>query len=223
MLSDEDRKFISKDMKISLESIESKLIESAVSAYRREIESAIAFFIQCIRKHNEAGNRCYDDFEDTPAEKEITQYYCERCEAFGETEAKYVLDSIWHAFCSFAYNGLHQLFTRQENEAWYPKIILDSELKPNDIDTLPEVVTIYRGTDKSEYISSKFGQSWTTKEEVAIDFAYRHYENQPWFEKENRIVLVTQYPRCHLYYSYQSCEYEVAVDTSKIGEVRKHT
>ena len=52
MLSDEDRKFISKDMKISLESIESKLIESAVSAYRREIELKVVFFVQFVtEKH----------------------------------------------------------------------------------------------------------------------------------------------------------------------------
>ncbi|WP_414886497.1 hypothetical protein [Pseudomonas chlororaphis] len=158
-------------------------------------------------------------FEDSPAECAINQRCNELSEIIGDVEVNAILDSIRHAFCSFAYNGVHQLFTRQENEAWYPKVILDCELKPNNIGSLPEVVTLYRGTDILELEQSSFGQSWTTKEHVAREFAYKHYVSQNWFKKENRIVLKTEYPRRFVYYANQAPEYEVVINTNRIGKV----
>ncbi|TOF97028.1 hypothetical protein CGJ11_23165, partial [Vibrio parahaemolyticus] len=71
----------------------------------------------------------------------------------------------------FAYNGLHQLYTRQENESWHPKVVLTDVLEPNDIDTLPEEVILYRGCGHTEFDNQEFGQSWTTSEDRAKDFA----------------------------------------------------
>lgn len=220
MLSSEDQDFVSREMRISIESIESKLSEGFLSPYRHQFEAAISFFVNSIRMQEEIGYKISrDSFEDSPAESAINQYYIELSETIDNVKVNAVLDSIRHAFCSFAYGGLHQLFTRQENEAWYPKVILNCELKPNDIESLPDVVIIYRGTDASELKLSSFGQSWTTKVEVAREFAYKHYEGQGWFNKESRIVLKTEYLKCFVYYANQAPEYEVAIDTSKIGEV----
>lgn len=224
MLSSEDRDFISKEMKIVLESIDSKLSEDFLSPYRHHFEAAISFFITSIRTQNELGYKFdHISFEDSPAEKAINHHCNELSEIIDNAEASGILDSIRHAFCSFAYNGIHQLFTRQENEGWYPKVILDHEIKPNDIDSLPDVVILYRGADISEFEQSSFGQSWTTKEQVAREFAYVHYENQHWFKKADRIILKTKYPKRFVYYATQTPEFEVAIDTSKIGKVEKVT
>lgn len=219
MISQDDCEFISKKMKISLESINTKLKEDCLSIDRYKIESAISFFIQAITNQHASGYEFnFDTLEDSPAEIEINNYYSELHEEITTSEAKIALDSIRHAFASFAYNGLHQLFTHQENEYWYPKIILDCELKPNNIDSLPEIIIIYRGTDISEYNNSEYGQSWTTNEHVAREFAFTHYADQDWFTNENRIILKTSYPRNFVYYANLAPEYEVAIDTSKIGK-----
>ncbi|WP_019581780.1 hypothetical protein [Pseudomonas mandelii] len=224
MLSIEDQKFISEEMKISLKSIDSKFNECSLLPYKKQLEAAISFFIYSIRTQNKLGYKLEaSSYLDSPAEKEINKYYAELSEIFGETEATFVLDSLRHAFCSFAYNGLHQLFTCQENEAWYPKIILDEELKPNDINELPSVITLYRGTDIAEFNSRNYGQSWTTCKNLAHDFAFKHYAGQPWFKKSERIVLETKISKEYAYFSHQSCEFEVAIDTSKITCVKKTT
>lgn len=220
MLSPEDRDFVSNEMKISLESIDSKLSEGFLYSYRQKFETAISFFVSCIRMQEEVEYRIdRASFESSLAENAINQHYLDLSEKISDVEANAILDSIRHAFCSYAYNGLHQLFTRQENEVWYPKIILDCELKPNNIDLLPEIVVLYRGTDLAELKLSSFGQSWTTKVEVAREFAYKHYEGQNWFRKESRIILKTEYSKRFVYYANQAPEYEVAIDTSKIGKV----
>nr|WP_315438324.1 hypothetical protein [uncultured Pseudomonas sp.] len=224
MLSPEDQDFVSSEMKVSIESIDSKLSEGFLSSYRHKFEAAISFFVSCIREQEEVGYRTdHASFENSPAENAINQHYLCLSETIDSVEANAILDSIRHAFCSYAYNGLHQLFTRQENEVWYPKIILDCELKPNDIELLPEIVVLYRGADLAELKLLNFGQSWTTKVEVAREFAYKHYEGQDWFRKESRIILKTEYPKRFVYYASQAPEYEVAIDTSKIGKVERVT
>lgn len=224
MLSSEDQDFISKEMKIVLESIDSKLSEDFLSPYKYHFETAISLFIASIRAQNELGYK-FDNlsFEDSPAEKIINHHYIELSRTIDSAEVDGILDSLRHAFCSFACNGIHQLFTRQENEVWYPKVILDHEIEPNDIDSLPEMVTLYRGADVSEFEQSSFGQSWTTQEQVAREFAYVHYEGQSWFKRSNRIILKTEYPKRFVYYANKAPEFEVAIDTSKIGKVERAT
>lgn len=222
MLPREDRYFITNEMKLSLESIDLKLSEGFLSPYRKKFEASISLFVKYVRMQNELGYK-FDQysFEDSPAEKKINRHYIELSDSIDNVEADAILDSIRHAFCSFARGGIHQLFTHQENEVWYPKVILDSELHPNNIDSLPEIIVLYRGADISELKFLNFGQSWTTKEDVAREFAYRHYANQNWFVKENRIILKTEYARCFVYYANQAPEYEVAINTSKIGKVER--
>lgn len=221
-LSSKDRNFISREMKISLESIESKLNEDFLSPYRSRFEDAIAFFTNSIRKQSEQGYK-FDcsPFKDSPAKNEINDHYSKLCKEINDPSAEVVLDSIRHAFCSYAYNGIHELFTHQAKESWYPKVILDCVITPNHIDLLPKKVTLYRGTDISEFKKSMFGQSWTTKESVAHKFAYVHYKNQHWFKKVDRIILKTEYPRQFVYYASQEPEFEVAIDTSKISNVER--
>jgi len=213
---------MSSKMKIDLDSIDDKFIEKQILEYKEKLEEAITVFLMAIYNQIESGVS-YDihSCEDTDAEKHINSYAYALSDQFSSHAAKKVLDSLRHAFCSFSFNGLHQLFTRQENEVWYPKIILDEELKPNDIDTLPSNITLYRGTDITEFNTKNYGQSWTTCSKTAHDFAFKYYVGQPWFQGTERIVVKTKFPKEHVYFSNQSCEFEVVIDTGKINEVQK--
>jgi len=64
-----------------------------------------------------------------------------------------------------------------------------------------------------EYQLKEYGQAWSTSKVVAEAFAYQNYEGQPWFYEGNRLVLQANIYRSHLFYSQQSGEFEVAVNT----------
>ncbi|MDT9644609.1 hypothetical protein [Pseudomonas sp. JV245A] len=220
MLSIEDQNFISNEMSISLASISSKLSEHALFPYRDHLESAIAFFISSIRAQNKSGYLfCVGSFQLSPAQVQINNYSAELSENLADTEALPILDSLRHAFFSFARNGLHELFTCQENEEWYPKVILSKELRPNDISELPSLVTLYRGTDIAEHNSSSYGQSWTTCKEIAYFFAFEYYVGQPSFDVGKRVILKTKITKEHVYFSNQTGEFEVVIDVGKILHV----
>ena len=212
---------MSNKMKIDLDSLDRKLNEEQILEYKEQLEEAVTIFLSFIYKQNESGISYNNKLiiEDTDAENYINNYACVLSKKLSNDSAKKVLDSLRHAFCSFAFNGLHQLFTHQEREIWYPKIILDEELIPNDIHVLPSNITLYRGTNRTEFNTKHYGQSWSTCRQTAYNFAFKHYAAQPWFEETDRIILKTIFPKEYVYFSNQSCEFEVVIDTSKITDV----
>lgn len=220
MLSTEDQDFISNEMSISLASINSKLSEHALLPYRVHLESAIAFFIRSIQAQNKSGYLFGgSSLQSSPGQVQINNHSAELSEILAGTEAVPILDSLRYAFSLFARNGLYELFTCQENVGWYPKVILSKELRPNDISELPSLVTLYRGTDIAEHNSSSYGQSWTTRKEIAYLFAFKYYVGQPSFEISKRVILKTKIPKEHAYFSKQTGEFEVVIDVGKISHV----
>jgi len=206
-------------MKIDVSSISSKLNDPVLANFKDDFIKAIEYFIEEIIKFKASGKVSKtDSFEKNEAESAIDSY----AETLSNKILQ-VLDTLRHAFAAFAFNGLHQLYTRQENECWYPKIILDEVLTPNDIDSLPEVVRLYRGCGVNEYETGEYGQAWTTSIDRAKDFAYNHYQGQGWFNIDDRVVLETMYSRNNVLFSDQSVEFEVVVDASKLGKVNKYT
>lgn len=221
MLHHSDHEFIANNMKIIVSSIESKLNEKFFIKYRSQAVDAISKYISAIRKFEQSGVK-RDLCSANEAEIFIKSYYCDLVESIEDNEVKQVFDALRYSFACYAYNGLHQLYTRQENESWHPKIILTEILYPNDIDSLNEILTLYRGCDISELDNKDFGQAWTTSLSVAEAFAYTHYSGQEWFDTEKRVVLKTTYSKDHVLFSEQSVEYEVAIDTNKLGHVQRY-
>jgi hypothetical protein len=223
VFTDFDRDFMSKNMKIVVESIESKLNEPFFSEFKVVTTTAISEYIKAIKEF-EASSLCRDlaSFKDNQAEEFINAHYCAFAGEIVNSEVLQVLDALRHSFVCYAYNGLVQLYTRQENECWHPKIVLTEVLEPNDIDSLPEILTLYRGCDISELENLSFGQAWSTSLESAKKFAYTNYVAQKWFDENSRVVLETRYYRGHVLFSNQSIEYEVVVDVGKLGAVLKH-
>ena len=211
MLSESDLFFLKFEMCIVINSIYSKLSEENINPYQNDIENSISFFIKCIKD-----NPCNSIYE-CEAEKEIKKYFLTK--NYEEKDAKSVLDVLRYDFCSFARGGLRSLYLNQEKQNWSPQIIINKIIEPNSIDALPENIILYRGTSYSEFKHKNYGQSWTTNIKTANEFAYIHYQNQPWFDKKNRVVLKTNYSKSEVFYASDSYEYEVVINTETIKEV----
>lgn len=205
-LSQDSHQFLTNEMCIDTQDLTEKINSLGYGSHVRDICRMIEDFIISLNK---------DD-----AEEEIQRIFLKYEHLFDNEHAYAIIDPIRHAFAGFAYGGLHQLFTRQENEAWYPKVLLTKELKPNDIGTLGETVEIYRGCSMNEHMTHKYGQSWSTSKNVAEQFAYVHYQNQPWFNLQDRAVLRSIIPKTGILYSKQECEFEIVVNVDLLGKVR---
>lgn len=204
-LSQEALQFLTNEMCIDTQDLTEKISSLSCGGHVGDICRMVEDFIISLKKED--------------AEEEIQKIFL-RCENLFEDEHAYaIIDPIRHAFDGFAYGGLHQLFTRQENEAWYPRVLITKELKPNDIESLAEIVDIYRGCSMSEHITQKYGQSWSTSKNVAKQFAYVHYQNQPWFNLQDRTVLQSTISKTAIFYSKQECEFEVVVNVDLLGKV----
>lgn len=220
MFSDFAIEFMAENMKISVNSIESKLNEDSFISCRSEIVNAIEYYIDTIQKIETLGGvRHPTGFDKNDAGKDILLYHESLTKLLKNEAIKSVCDSLRHAFCSYACGGMRQLYTCQENDSWYPKILLTEVLEPNDIDTLSDEIILYRGCDITELNNKNFGQAWSTKLEIAEMFAYSHYAHEPWFDESRRCVLKTIMNKNYLFYSNQTGEFEVVVNINKIGDV----
>ena len=130
-----------------------------------------------------------------------------------DTKEYFICDSIRHAFINFKEDGIFRLYKQREAEDWYPKVIINNFIGiKEDIDKLSEEIVIYRGTSKDEYNSSIFGQSWTTKKDIAHKFAFQHYE----FQKKDtlRVLLTTRISKKAIFfYKLNDNENEVVINT----------
>lgn len=195
------------DMSIDIEHLMSKLRSSSMSRYTNESLDILEFFVTSLGCKNPKDkiNHVAKKYEDTISDGEFETF----------------IDSMRHAFVAFSQGGLHDLFLYQENQAWYPKVRLKQVLNPNDIHSLNEVITLYRGCDIYENNNGKYGQSWSTSEDVSREFAFVHYSSEVWFNRTSRCVLKATLHRDNVYYSDQKKhEREVVVDTTKLMGVQ---
>ncbi len=225
LFTKEVTEFITNSMKIELSSICDKLNDAELKDFKEDLINLVEYCVgELIRyePNRVAPIMCLSNQNGT--QDAINKYAQTLTEKIGDNaQVNEVIDALRHSFSGFAYNGLHQLYTRQENESWHPKVVLTDVLEPNDIDTLPEEMILYRGCGHTEFSNQEFGQSWTTSEDRAKDFAYRHYASQPWFNKNQRVVLKAVYPRDKVLFSDQSIEFEVVVDPNYLKNIEKCT
>jgi len=136
--------------------------------------------------------------------------------------ASEVLDSIRHAFNSFAEGGIKDLYYFQENECWYPKIVLRQVVDIAEIDQHSDLLTIYRGCSKNEFMTQNFGQSWSLKKSVAEGFAYTNYKYQPWFLMSDRLVIEAKITKIGVLLTRLSHhESEIIVNTSLLSNIMR--
>jgi len=203
-----DQEFLSENMSIDIEWLKHEFNSSKLISFKPMLELFVSNLV-CSISDKSPNKQMLEHFESATSSNEETQVY-------------EILDSLRHAFASFASGGLYDLYVYQSNELWYPKIILKSELKPNDISALPDFINIYRGCNVSEYNNKKYRQSWSTSINIARKFAYQHYDSQAWYEKEKRCVLSAVIKKDAVYFSNQSnSEKEIAVNTEKLSNVKK--
>jgi len=130
----------------------------------------------------------------------------------------YIFDSIRHAFIGFKEGGILQMYQYTQNEEWYPKITISQYIGiDKDINKLDNELIIYRGTSKDEFISKKFGQSWTLNYNIAYDFAFIHYKHQAKYKNSSRIILKTIVSKdIVFYYKENQIEDEVIINNNLI-------
>lgn len=225
MFSQFQRDFMANSMKIVVDSIESKFSEPFMAEHRELAVNSIAHYIDAIRALEESGvRRDLTSGQDNQAEESIAAHFLKIIEGMDDGSPAYqVLDALRYSFSGYAYNGLHQLYTRQENESWHPIVRLTEVLEPNDIDSLPQNLTVYRGCDISELDNQSFGQAWTTSLAVAHDFAFKHYQDQNWFDKSQRVVLKAECSKQDVLFSNQTGEFEIVVNVTRLRGVQRLT
>lgn len=219
MFPDKYRNFMSENMKIDVDSIELKIDEIFTAKHKNIVINTICRGVDEIESVSINENSVLH--RKNKAQESIDKHYLEIIKDIDNSNAKEVLDTLRHAFFCYAGGGLRALYENQENESWYPKIILTEVLSPNDIDLLDEEIIIYRGCNIEEFEGKKFKQAWTTSREVAENFAYSHYCDREWFAKDKRVVLAAKYLKKDVLYSNQSKEYEIVVDVEKLRNVHK--
>jgi len=208
-INEKCQKLLANEMFIDLAHLKVKIESPEISSHA----SLICEIIETLCSY--VGNKSADE----------VNKYCLSVMGKNKSEPYFTIDSIRMAFFRFISGGLKDLFIYQENEAWYPKIILKKILEPNDINVLGEEFIIFRGCDVSELSSNNFGQSWTTSEIIARDFAHTHYRHQDWYESDKRVIVRAKYNRKDVLYSDQTeyGEYEVVVNTEKLANIEKIT
>lgn len=154
-----------------------------------------------------------------PIVNKINQFLPDEAE-FDDREAYLTADAFRHSFLLFAIDGFLAMYEHQENECWYPKIIVSKVLTPNDISELPKKIKIYRGCGKHELKTKIYGQAWTTDLDVARQFAFKHYSSQKWFDPAERVVLEAHIARNNVYYAKNSGEFEVVVNPNCLINIK---
>ncbi len=150
-------------------------------------------------------------------DKYLNREIMENCQTLGikdDTDEYFIVDAFRHAFISFKDGGLYSLYKNRQAENWYPKIIVRRKIGKNN---LSGNVVIYRGTSKEEHEIGKYSQSWTLKKEVAMDFAFKHYQHHEDYISTERVVLKSTISSRHIYYYDESDnEQEVIIDEREI-------
>ncbi len=206
--------FLSSKMSIDLAHLHKKLNSDEIITYKSLVIDSIERFINIVDSQDEPNN----------IERKLNNTYVELSSKVSNDNVLEVLDSIRHACVTFSDGGLQSLYINQENQNWYPKVTIHQVLDVSDLSSFPDMIAVFRGCDISEYDSKEYGQSWSTDLQAASDFAFVHYQHQPWFSKSNRIVLKSYIPKSGVFFSRQSnSEKEVVVDTRKLELVTKCT
>jgi len=128
--------------------------------------------------------------------KEITDIY----KKYRSSDNEYFFDNLREVYLNYVHGGIIQCYQNTTIDKWYPKIIIKNILEPNDILTLKEEITIYRGTSLEEYKSKKYGQSWSIEKSVANSFAFKEYCGQSNYIDEDRVVLSAKIKREDIFY-----------------------
>lgn len=156
---------------------------------------------------------------DNTCEDKITKVWHNINEKYKIEEGSdiYVIsDTVRHMFSSYKKFGIIGLYKYRETEDWYPRVKINKIIEPNDIDSLENSITVYRGTRQNEYDSGQFSQSWTLDKNIAQRFPIKNTAGKTY--SDNNIILETIINKEDIFYydSGEGIEKEVIVNTDKI-------
>ena len=217
MFTEEVENFLKKDMCICLVHLKeeiNKFIDDVelISLYIKELVN-----LKLPNRDFELGSEEFYENEDI-----FTSFvldFWSKNKITSENNSYYIFDNLRHAFHSFKFGGLIELYKCQQNEEWYPKIYIVEFLgKEEDILILPERITIYRGTSLKEYESGVFSQSWSLSIDVAKTFAFCHYLGKEMFSDTLRVVIKTEISKSEIFYYSDDNEEEIVINSHNINK-----
>ena len=153
----------------------------------------------------------------------------ESCLKYDETLTKLEeypkVRSIYEAFYfslrNYLNEGLSGVWYHQDCLSWYPKVIITKNFGSRDVlDSLNDIITIYRGTTEDEFNSNNFGQAWSLKKSIADEFAFEFYQNSDNYKDVVRVVIQAQINKNDIYnYRNNHREAEVIINPTKLIDV----
>jgi hypothetical protein len=149
-------------------------------------------------------------------ESELTSFY-DGNELEDDSKASPIDEELYHVLRSYSKKGLSGVWYYREASLWYPKIIITKNFGSRDIvDSLDDIVTIYRGTSQEEFESNKFGQAWSLKKNIANKFAFTHYKESDNYKDTLRVVIQAQISKYDIYHYREYPEGEVVINPTKL-------
>ncbi len=219
IFSSKSSEYLTNEMCICIDDLNHKILSNIPGNYMffknlvdfmMDIEVPYEYEVNILRSYNNTKNREFinKQFYNFLATNGLNE----------ESKEHFIFDNIRHAFINFKQGGVLNMYQYREAEVWYPKIIINKFIgSKDDISELDNEITIYRGTSKEEFISGKFGQSWSINKKVAFEFAYVHYKSHENYLGTSRVLLETKVKKELIYYfDKNGREQEVIVDSKKL-------
>ncbi len=218
VFSEEGELFLKDKMCICLEDLNDKILNDA-SDEKDFFKCLIDFFLILEFPYD------YNDKLEYYEQDENEDFLQEQLETFllrenleEDTNAMKIYNELYHALRSYVSEGLEGLWIHRAAECWYPKVIINSVIGDgNYIEELDDIITIYRGTNKDEFESKIYGQSWSLEKTQAENFAFVHYKGQEKYLNTIRVVIEAKINKEDIYYYRKfHAEKEIVINPLKL-------
>jgi hypothetical protein len=196
--------FLEKNMCLDMAYLESQINSDKYVWHKNKIFEYIDYVCDLLINHT------HEDIKKIISEK----YKTINKNIFPDGERSELLNCIRIAFISYLRGGIKYLWENREGETKeFPRIIINRTIDTAGLEDYGDIITIYRGCDKSEY-ENNYGQSWTVDIAVAQKFADVHYANTGLINMKNRVVLSAIIPKEKVYLTFlNNDEKELVIDT----------
>lgn len=148
-------------------------------------------------------------------ESKLTSFYNNQLD--DDSKALLIYEELEHVLRSYSTEGLSGVWYQREPSLWYPKIIITKNFGSREaVDSLDDIVTIYRGTSKEEFDSKTHGQAWSLKKSIADKFAFTIYEKSNNYKNTVRVVIKAQINKKDIYNYRIHEEAEVVINPTRL-------
>jgi len=218
IFSKKGENFLKNDMCICMDDLKKKILNDApneVDFFKQLIDC----YVDMELPHNPNNKLNYNKQNENYIifQKKLLNFNSKNISKYNSKVLK-IYEEICHALRSYTREGLLGVWLHREASSWYPKIIINKNIGTmENINSLSEIVTIYRGTSEDEFNSNQFNQAWSLSKKIAESFAFIHYQNKPNYINTIRVICKAKiYKRDIYYYRKGHFEKEIIINSSKL-------